>query len=75
MPDVKREECVRKVALLEELRAAMNILIEIHHNEFTALADGDFQSAEELQDQLGAARAHKARLNKLYRDHVTSHGC
>jgi len=36
---------------------------------------GDFDKMTELRTKLSAARAHKASLIELYREHVTGHGC
>ena len=70
-----REECARKTALLEEVRAAMAALMEIHDDEVAALLSEDFDRITELRAKLESAREHKASLVELYREHVISHGC
>ena len=70
-----KDECVRKMALLEDVRAAMGALMAIHNDEVAALLREDFDGIAELRKKLAAARAHKASLIELYREHVTSHGC
>ena len=70
-----REECARKVALLQEVQAAMGALMAIHNDEVAALLTEDFDRITELRTKLSAARAHKASLIDLYREHVTAHGC
>ena len=71
----KKEECARKMARLEDVRSAMAALMAIHNEEVAALLREDFDGIAELKTKLGAARAHKASLIELYREHVTSHGC
>ena len=70
-----KEECVRKLALLHEVQAAMGALMEIHNDEVAALLRGDFDTIAELRTRLQAARDHKASLIELYREHVISHSC
>jgi hypothetical protein len=70
-----KEECARKTALLEEVKTAMGALMAIHNDEVAALLKEDFERIAELRTKLHAARAHKASLIDLYREHVTSHGC
>jgi hypothetical protein len=70
-----KEECARKMALLEDVRAAMAAHMAIHNDEVEVLLREDFDGIAELRKRLGAARGHKAELIELYREHVTSHGC
>jgi hypothetical protein len=70
-----KEDCVRKMALLEDVRSAMATLMAIHNDEVEALLREDFDGIAELRKKLGAARAQKAELIELYREHVISHGC
>lgn len=63
------------MALLDDVRAAMAALMTIHNDEVEALLREDFDGIAELRTKLGAARAHKASLIELYREHVISHGC
>jgi len=70
-----KEECARKTALLEEVQAAMGALMAIHNDEVAALLAGDFDKIAELRTKLSAARAHKASLIEMYREHVIGHGC
>ena len=72
---VKKEECARKMVLLEDIRTAMAALMQTHNDEVQALLKEDFDAVAEFELKLGAARAHKAELIELYREHVTSHGC
>jgi hypothetical protein len=70
-----KEDCARKMALLEDVRSAMATLMAIHNDEVEALLREDFDGIAELRKKLGAARAQKAELIELYREHVISHGC
>ncbi len=63
------------MALLEDVRSAMATLMAIHNDEVEALLREDFDGIAELRKKLGAARAQKAELIELYREHVISHGC
>jgi hypothetical protein len=71
----RQKECARKIALLREVQSAMGALMAIHNEEVAALLSEDFDAVEDLREKLQAARAHKASLIDLYREHVTSHGC
>jgi len=53
----------------------MGELMWIHNEEVAALLTEDFDKMSELNTKLAAARAHKASLIELYREHVISHGC
>jgi hypothetical protein len=75
MAEERRPECARKIALLNDVRAAMDALMLIHSDEVTALLNEDFDRITELRIKLQTARERKAGLIELYRDHVTSHGC
>jgi hypothetical protein len=68
-------ECAHKVTFLDDVRSAMAALMAIHNDEVEALLREDFDGIAELRTKLGAARAHKASLIELYREHVISHGC
>jgi hypothetical protein len=70
-----KEECAHKVTFLDDVRSAMAALMAIHNDEVEALLREDFDGIAELRTKLGAARAHKASLIELYREHVISHGC
>jgi len=70
-----KEECARKMSLLQGIQAAMGTLMSIHNDEVAALLREDFDGISELKTKLQAAREHKASLIELYREHVTSHGC
>jgi len=70
-----RDECARKVALLQDIQSAMGGLMAIHNEEVAALLREDFDGIAQLRTKLQAAREHKASLIELYREHVTSHGC
>jgi len=72
---MQKEGCARKAELLEDVRAAMAALMAIHNSEMEALLKEDFDHIAELRTTLGAARAHKAELIELYREHVELHGC
>jgi len=74
-PVMAKEECARKMAILEDVRTAMAALMEIHNDEVEALLKEDFDAISELRRKLGAARANKAELIELYREHVETHGC
>ena len=75
MAEERRSKCARKMALLSDVRAAMDALMSIHNDEVTALLNEDFDRITELRIKLQTARERKAGLIELYRDHVTSHGC
>ena len=70
-----KEECVRKMALLQDIQIAMGELMAIHNQEVVALLAEDFDRITELRMTLQSAWNHKAGLIELYREHVTSHGC
>ena len=72
---MRKDECPRKVALLQDIQSAMGGLMAIHNDEVAALLREDFDSIAQLRTKLQAAREHKASLIELYREHVTSHGC
>jgi hypothetical protein len=63
------------MALLEDVRTAMNELTAIHDTELAVLLSEDFERLEHVRVRLKAARELKASLIDLYRDHVLSHGC
>jgi hypothetical protein len=75
MAQQQRQECARKRALMEDIRAAMGALMSIHNDEVTALLDGDFDRLTELRAKLEGARERKTGLIELYREHVASHDC
>jgi hypothetical protein len=70
-----KQECQRKLALLKEVQNAMGELMAIHNAEVAALLIEDFDGIADLRSKLQAARANKAGLIDLYRDHVIEHGC
>jgi len=48
-----------KMALLQDVKAAMGALVAIHNDEVTALLVEDFDKMAELQTKLSALRAHQ----------------
>jgi hypothetical protein len=70
-----KEECARKMALLQNIQVAMGELMAIHNHEVVALLAEDFDHIAELKGTLESARNRKAGLIELYREHVASHGC
>ncbi len=72
---MQKEECARKVALLQDIRTAMGALMAIHNEEVEALLKNDFDLIPDLRAKLQDARERKGTLIELYRDHVISHGC
>jgi hypothetical protein len=69
------EACVRKVALLHDIRAAMAEVMDIHNREILALIGEDFTRAEDFTTLLESARFRKSELIELYREYIKNHGC
>ena len=72
---MRKDECPRKVILLQEVQKAMGTLMQIHNDEVAALLREDFNGIIKLRRKLAAARDDKAAKIDAYRDHVTSHQC
>lgn len=70
-----KEECARKIALLEDVRTSISELIAIHSEEVAALLRDDFAGFAALEAKIQMARNNKALIAELYREHVISHGC
>ena len=70
-----KEDCARKLAILEDVRTAMHELMAIHDTELAVLLAEDFERLDHVRARLKTVRDHKAGLIELYREHVTSHGC
>jgi hypothetical protein len=71
----RKEECPKKIALLQEVQKAMGVLMEIHNEEVSMLLKEDFKELIRLRRKLAAARDVKANAIDRYRDHVISHEC
>jgi hypothetical protein len=74
-PQLVRESCAQKQVLIDDIRAAISEILQLHNEEFEAVLNGNFDSGPDFQERLRIAREHKVVLLDLYREHVNSHGC
>jgi hypothetical protein len=69
------QECREKQALIDQVRAVINLIASIHNDELKAVLDGDFGAGESTQKRLQDARELKGLLIELLQRHVTEHAC
>lgn len=74
-PQMAPEQCPDKHGLTEDLRLAMNFVIELNKREMEAVLAGEFAKLPLIKAELVTARKQKDSLLGSYYQHVRDHGC
>lgn len=74
-PQPARETRLDKHGLIEDVRLAMNTLLQLNNRQMEALIAGDFGKVKAIQEELAQAREWKDSLIENYHRHVKEHGC
>jgi hypothetical protein len=67
--------CPEKDSLEENIRLAMNQVIELNNREMQAVITGDFEALPNIKRDVIEARKWKDALLDSYHSHIRGHGC
>ncbi len=68
-------QCAHKLALADDIQAAVREIAAIQNDEIQAVLSGDYEASERIRASIRRAQEQKSLLIERYRQHVSDHGC